>query len=66
MEFLDGQTLKHRISGKPMPPEQIPELGIEIANALEAAHAKGIVYRDIKPPTFLLPRTGTPGFWILG
>ena len=58
MELLEGQTLKHRISGQPIAVAELLELGIEIAAGLEAAHAKGIVHRDIKPANIFLVNRG--------
>ena len=55
---MEGQTLKHRLTGKQWPVEQVLEIGAEIADALDAAHSKGIIHRDVKPANIFVTNRG--------
>ena len=58
MELLEGHTLKHEISGKPVPIDRLVELAIQMADALDAAHQKGIIHRDLKPSNLFVTNRG--------
>lgn len=66
MELLEGQKLRQLISGKPLPTDQVLDYAIQLSDALDAAHGKGIVHRDIKPANLFITQRDRRRFWILG
>src|SRR6516165_7814838 len=58
MEFIEGETLRERLRARPMPPEDVVNVGVQVAGALAAAHGSGIVHRDIKPENIILRSDG--------
>ena len=66
MEVMEGETLRQRIAKGPFKTQELLELGIQLADALDAAHAKGIVHRDIKPANIFVPRAGRRRSWTSG
>src|SRR5262249_61218344 len=66
MELLEGEKLKHRIEGRPFKIEQLLELAIQICDALDAAHARRILHRDIKPASICVAQPGQPDILDLG
>ena len=63
MELLEGQSLDARIGGRPLPWETLADIGIQVADALDAAHSRGIVHRDIKPANIFLDPDGERRCW---
>jgi serine/threonine protein kinase len=58
MEYLEGETLAHRLKKRPLPPEQVLQYAIQMTEALDTAHKHGVIHRDLKPSNVMLTKTG--------